>query len=113
MSFQNIMIGYMVKLKMAFCPTPKVKISGYLYFCVKQHNRKKKGKINSKIFCINNFYLAFKSMENGLWLMGSDYNLDRNLLCDLEDKSYKLSGSANRYVNTSLQCFSGGFVMLN
>lgn len=49
-------------------------------------------------------------MGNGLWLMGSDFSVDRNLLCDLEEKSYKRSGSANRY---SLQYFSGGSVMLD
>jgi len=111
--FQNMMIRCMVKWKMASCPTQKMKIPGYLCFCLKYHNRKnKKGKLNSKIFWINNFYLAFKTTGNRLWLKGSDFSVDRNFLCDLEEKSYKLSGSANRYVTTSLQHFSGGFVML-
>lgn len=44
-------------------------------------------KQTSKIFWINNFYLAFKTMGNGLWFMGSDFSVERNLLCDLEEES--------------------------
>lgn len=120
--FQNIIYmvyygeGYMVKLKMAFGPAQKMKILGYLCFWLKHHKRKKKPTTTKKANKTTNktpkpplhfldkcHLLTFKTTGNWRWFMGSDFSVDWNLLCDLEEKSYKPSVSENRCVNISLE----------
>lgn len=105
----------MVKMQMTFGPTQKMKILGYLCFWLKrrnrkktQHNKKTSPKNPSKFFWINIicWHLKLLAIDG---FMGSDFSVDWNLLCDLEEKSYKPL-SLRKYttcVNTSLQHLCG------
>lgn len=72
-----------------------------------QHNKKTVPRKPSKFFWINIIYWHLKPQAIDWWFMGSDFSVDWNFLCDLEEKSYKPSVSENRCVNTSLQPLCG------